>query len=151
MLKAFFGKSFLLHILHQITDSVINMTFFAHGEISIKLFTVYLHIINERLSYKFHPYSILTGHTKVESVAYQVLSITTKQQTCGCKKYSKVIVPAQSKIAVAQLTIDFSCRSTTVLKYNVLFVNPSTVFPRIVSALEQFPPLNSFRGNYSSL
>jgi hypothetical protein len=38
--------------------------------ISIKLFVVYLHIINECLSCKFHPYSILTGHTKVESVAY---------------------------------------------------------------------------------
>ena len=45
-------------------------TFFAHGEISIKHFVVYLHIINECLSYKFNPYSILTGHTKVESVAY---------------------------------------------------------------------------------
>jgi hypothetical protein len=28
----------------------------------------YLHIINECLSNKFYPYSILTGHTKVESV-----------------------------------------------------------------------------------
>ena len=46
------------------------MTFFAKGGISIKLFVVYLHIINECLSYKFHPYAILTGHTKVESVAY---------------------------------------------------------------------------------
>ena len=43
---------------------------FAHGGISIKLFVVYLHIINECLRNKFHPYSILTGHTKVESVAY---------------------------------------------------------------------------------
>jgi hypothetical protein len=42
------------------------MTFFAHGGISIKLFVGYLRIINESLSYKFHPYSILTGHTKVE-------------------------------------------------------------------------------------
>ena len=50
------------------------MTFFAHGGISIKLFVVYLRIINECLSYKFHPYWILTGHTKVESVvAYYVL------------------------------------------------------------------------------
>ena len=49
------------------------MTIFAHGGISIKLFVVNLHIINECLSYKFHPYTILTGHTKVESVAYQVL------------------------------------------------------------------------------
>ena len=59
---------------HRITNSVTKMTFFAHGGISIKLFVVYLRIINECLSYKFHPYSILTGHTKVESVAYQVLS-----------------------------------------------------------------------------
>ena len=61
--------------LHQIANSVIKMTFFAHGGISIKLFVVYLHIINECLSYKFHPYSILTGHTKVKSVAYQVLNV----------------------------------------------------------------------------
>ena len=58
---------------HRVTSSVIKMSFFAHGGISIKLFVMYLHIINECLSYKFHPYSILTGHTKVESVAYQVL------------------------------------------------------------------------------
>ena len=54
-------------------NTVIKRTFSAHGGISIKLFVVYLHIINECLSYRFHPYSILTGHTKVESVAYQVL------------------------------------------------------------------------------
>ena len=55
---------------HRVKNSVIKMAFFAHGGISIKLFVVYLHIINECLSYKFHLYSILTGHTKVESVAY---------------------------------------------------------------------------------
>ena len=55
---------------HRVTNSVIKMAFFAHGGISIKLFVVYLHIINECLSFKFHPYSILTGHSKVESVAY---------------------------------------------------------------------------------
>ena len=55
---------------HRVTNSVIKMAFFAHGGISIKLFVVYLHIIDECLSYRFHPYSILTGHTKVESVAY---------------------------------------------------------------------------------
>ena len=60
--------------LHQIANTVIKMTFFAHGGISIKLFVVYLHIINKYLSYKFNPYSILTGLTKVESAAYQVLS-----------------------------------------------------------------------------
>jgi hypothetical protein len=36
--------------LHQIANSVIRMTFIAHGGISIKLFVVYLHIINECLS-----------------------------------------------------------------------------------------------------
>ena len=59
-------------------NSIIKMTFRAHGGILIKLFVVYLHIINECLSYKFHPYSILTGHTKVESVAYQVLRTILK-------------------------------------------------------------------------
>ena len=34
------------------------------------IFASSVHIINECLSYKFHPYSILTGHTKFESVAY---------------------------------------------------------------------------------
>ena len=51
-------------------NSVIKRTFSAHGGISIKVFVAYLHIIYECLSYKFHPYSILTGHAKVESVAY---------------------------------------------------------------------------------
>ena len=55
---------------HRVTNSVIKIAILAHGGISIKLFVVYLHIIKECLSYKFHPYSILTGHTKVESVAY---------------------------------------------------------------------------------
>jgi formate/nitrite transporter FocA (FNT family) len=41
--------------LHQIANSVIAMTFAL-----IKLFVEYRHIINECLSYKFHPYSILT-------------------------------------------------------------------------------------------
>ena len=59
--------------MHQIANSTVKMTFFAHGGISIKLLVVYLHVINECLSYKFHPYSIFTGHTKVESEAYYVL------------------------------------------------------------------------------
>ena len=46
----------------------LKKTIFSHGGISIKLFVMHLHIINECLSYKFHPYSILTRHTKVESV-----------------------------------------------------------------------------------
>ena len=40
-----------------------QMAFFGHGGISIKLFVLYLHIIIECLSYKFHTYPILTGHT----------------------------------------------------------------------------------------
>ena len=52
---------------------------------AIKLFVVYLHIINEFLSNKFHPYSILTGHTKVESVAYYL----------GVIRYSDVTLPPQ--------------------------------------------------------
>ena len=54
----------------RVTNSVIKMTIFAQGGISIKPFVVYLLIINECLGYKFYPYSTLTGHTKVESVAY---------------------------------------------------------------------------------
>ena len=70
-MRKLFSNKWIYYIeKHRVTKSVIKMTFFAHGGISIKLFVVYLHIINECLSYKFHPYSILTGHTKVESVAY---------------------------------------------------------------------------------
>ena len=58
--------------LLQMANSVIKMTFFAHGGISIKLFVVYVHIINEGLSYNIDPYSILTRHTKVESVQWSI-------------------------------------------------------------------------------
>ena len=53
--KPFFGKSFLLKggFLHQIANSVIKMTVFAHGGISIKLFVVCLHMINECLAKNF--------------------------------------------------------------------------------------------------
>ena len=54
--------------MHQIANSVIKMTFSMHGGISIKLFVLHLHILNECLVYKFHPYSISTGHMKVETV-----------------------------------------------------------------------------------
>ena len=70
MHKLFFNKWIYYIEKLRVINSVIKMTFFVHGGISIKLFVVYLNIINECLSYKFHPYSILTGHTKVESVAY---------------------------------------------------------------------------------
>ena len=44
----------------KIPNSVIKMTLSAHGGISIKLFVIYVHIINETLSQKYHPYSILS-------------------------------------------------------------------------------------------
>ena len=40
---------------------VITMTWCAHGGISKKNLVSYLHMIDETLSHKFHPYSILTG------------------------------------------------------------------------------------------
>ena len=74
-MRKLFSNKWIYYIeKHRVTNAVIKMVFFAHGGISIKLFVVYLvvylHIINECLSYKFHPYSIMTGHTKVEPVAY---------------------------------------------------------------------------------
>ena len=38
----------------------VKMTPFAHGGISIKNFVMHVHILNETLSHKFHPYSILS-------------------------------------------------------------------------------------------
>ena len=38
----------------------VKMTPFAHGGISIKTFVMHVHILNETLSHKFHPYSILS-------------------------------------------------------------------------------------------
>ena len=52
------------------TNSVLKMTFFAHGGISIKKIVMYVHKINKTLSHKFHPYSILDTLRKYESVAY---------------------------------------------------------------------------------
>ena len=70
-MRKLFSNKWIYYIeKHRVKNSVIKMAFFAHGGISIKLFVVYLHIINECLSYKFYPYLILTGHTKVESVVY---------------------------------------------------------------------------------
>ena len=37
-----------------------NDIFFVHGGMSMKNFVLYVHIKNETLSHKFHPYSILT-------------------------------------------------------------------------------------------
>ena len=40
--------------------SRLKMTPFAHGGISINFFVIYVHILNESLSHKFHPFSILS-------------------------------------------------------------------------------------------
>ena len=52
--QSLFWKFFLTSqkggFLHQIANSIIKMTFFAHGGISIKLFVIYLHVINECLT-----------------------------------------------------------------------------------------------------
>ena len=37
------------------------MSFFAHGEVSYKIFVVDVNMINETLSQKIHPYAIFTG------------------------------------------------------------------------------------------
>ena len=61
-MRKLFSNKWIYYIgKHKVTNSVIKMTIFAHGGISIKLFVVNLHIINECLSYKFHHYLILTG------------------------------------------------------------------------------------------
>ena len=39
-------------------NSVMKMTHFAHGGISIKNFVMYVHILYETLSHKFHPYCV---------------------------------------------------------------------------------------------
>jgi hypothetical protein len=81
-MRNLFSNKWIYYIeKHRVLNSEIKMTFFTHGGFSIKLLVVYLHIINECLSYKFFPYSILTGHTKVEYVAYWVL------KTCETRNF----------------------------------------------------------------
>jgi len=63
MRKAFFRPPDLLYKIEDlglkvVTNFVLEITFFAHGGISIKKFVMYVHIINKTLSHKFHPYSI---------------------------------------------------------------------------------------------
>ena len=87
-------------LLYQIANSVIKMTLFADGGISIKLFMVQLHIINECLSYKFHPYSILTGQVTIEWLMYQVLStLLCKLSTflSQLPRYQPAVLQKQSK------------------------------------------------------
>ena len=55
------------------------MTLFVHGGISKKIFVVYMNMVNETFSQKFHPYSILSTETKYESVAFWVL----KRENCA--------------------------------------------------------------------
>ena len=61
ILKFLHAQNYFFYFIKmpKIGNSVIKMTFFAHGGISLKLFVMYVHIIYENLSHKFHPYSIL--------------------------------------------------------------------------------------------
>ena len=70
-MRKLFSNKWIYYIeKDRVTNSVTKMTIFAHGGISKKSFVVHVDMINESLSQKFLPYSILTGHTKVEAVAY---------------------------------------------------------------------------------
>ena len=76
--KMEYGWNFSLFGLKMMTfdqKSVIKMTWWAHGGIS-KIFFLH-HFSSSFLGQKFlkfHPYSILTGETRVEFVIYCVLS-----------------------------------------------------------------------------
>jgi hypothetical protein len=48
-------------VLIKSTNSEIEMTWCADGGISQKNLLTYLHMLNETLSHKCHPYSILIG------------------------------------------------------------------------------------------
>ena len=55
-MRKLFSNKWIYYIEKQtFTNSVMKMTFFAHGGISIKNFVMYVHIINKILSHKFHP------------------------------------------------------------------------------------------------
>ena len=56
--KAIFSTEFAL-LSTNLPFYEVKMTPFAHGGISIKKFVMHVHILNETLSHKFHPYSIL--------------------------------------------------------------------------------------------
>ena len=55
-------------------NSVIKKTFSVPGGISIELFVVYLHIRNECLSYKFHPYTVEKENNEFSSQNIVILS-----------------------------------------------------------------------------
>jgi hypothetical protein len=60
-MRKLFSNKWIYYIeKHRATNSVIKMTFFAHGGISKKSFVVHVDMINENLSQNFHPYSILS-------------------------------------------------------------------------------------------
>ena len=62
ILKFLYVQNYFFYFIKmlKIANSVIKMTVFAQGGISIKLFVIYVHLIYETLSHKFHPYSILS-------------------------------------------------------------------------------------------
>ena len=57
--KVFFITEFAL-LSTNLPLYEVKMTPFAHGGISIKISVMHVHILNETLSHKFHPYSILS-------------------------------------------------------------------------------------------
>ena len=57
--KVFFITEFAL-LSTNLPFYEVKMTPFAHGGISIKNFVMHVHMLNETLSHKFYPYSILS-------------------------------------------------------------------------------------------
>ena len=56
ILKFLHAQNYFFYLIKmpKIANSVVKMTFFAHGGISIKLFVMYVHIINGTLSHFTH-------------------------------------------------------------------------------------------------
>ena len=51
-MRKLFSNKWIYYIeKHRVKNSVIKIAFFAHGGISIKLFVLYLHIINEATNF----------------------------------------------------------------------------------------------------
>ena len=73
-MRKLFSNKWIYYIeKHRVASSVIKMAFFAHRGISIKLVEMDVHIMNETLSLKFHPYSILSKYTIIGFLIYCVL------------------------------------------------------------------------------
>ena len=133
-MRKLFSNKWIYYIeKHRVKNSVIKMSFFAHGGISIKLYVVYLHIINECLSYKFHPYSILTGHTKVESVAYQVLNSIFYQCTLKFKMHKPKI-----QILKGLSTYGSNCRRFLIVSLQRYPQDAKITFPHVLKTLLYF-------------